>query len=172
MQEVEKPVKSEEQKDQAQQDTRDENGNFHDFLLEMGNATALDSDASHLIQVGLQELAAIDGSRHQLRSAAGSNKCYVRNPDKSQDGTQIRIDKVKCRVGSPRLIDAARRDQNGGLFARKQALRPVCSIAKVRPPRTTWSIHSLSTEGMLKLCIATPITYSSACSSSAMHSSE
>jgi hypothetical protein len=31
VQEVEKPVKSEDQKHQAQQDTRDENGDFHDF---------------------------------------------------------------------------------------------------------------------------------------------
>ena len=63
VQEVEKPVESEDQKYQAQQDTRDENGDFHDFLLEMGNCKdALNGYASHLLQVGLEELAAVDGS--------------------------------------------------------------------------------------------------------------
>src|SRR5437899_9999157 len=53
-----------------------------------------------------------------------------------------------------------------------------------RPPRSTlfpyttlfrsaiWSIHSLSTEGTPKLCIGTPMTYSSACSNSASRESD
>src|ERR1035441_4654153 len=43
---------------------------------------------------------------------------------------------------------------------------------KVLPTRAIWSIQSLSTEGIPKLCIGTPKTYSSACSSSASKESE
>ena len=67
--------------------------------------------------MGLQKLAAVDGSRHQLGCAAGSNEFYVCNPNEAEDGTKIRIDKVERRVRAPRVVHSTRRYQNGGLLA-------------------------------------------------------
>src|ERR1700722_4733892 len=87
----------------------------------------LDSDASHLIQMGLQEQTAVDLSRHKLRGAAGSHKCYVGYADKSQDGVEVGIDEIKCSHRSSCLVDPARRSQNGSLFAREETLGAVCT---------------------------------------------
>ena len=75
-------------------------------------------------------LAAVDGSRPQLRCDADSNEFYVGNPDKSKDGTKIRVDKIERRVRTPRVIHYTRRHQNGGFLARKQSLRSFRSVSK------------------------------------------
>ena len=84
-------------------------------------------------------------------------------PDKSKDGSQIRIDKVEePRRDSPRHRLRLSLPERWPFCPKVvPSVRPLHKQMCVRL-RTTWSIHSLSTEGMLKLCIATPITYSSA----------
>jgi hypothetical protein len=106
IQEVEKGVQAEEDKDEAQQDACDQNGDFHMLLL-LGEvryeifAGRSGDGGTYLLQSRAKEGPAVDSAGHQLRYTTYGKCADIRDADEAENHLQIWFAEVKgCRRSS------------------------------------------------------------------------
>ncbi len=98
--------------------------------LSAGSCPKLNSDASTCSRWGWRNWPRSTFPDLSCAVPPAVTNVTIRNADKSEDGAKVRIDEVERGHGSSCFVDSAGRDQNGGFFAREQALRSVRPIGK------------------------------------------
>src|ERR1700730_6873059 len=85
---------------------------------------------AHCLQSWLQESLTIHGTRHHLGCSTRSHELHISHTHKTENGFQIRIDKVQRARGSARRIDSTAGGEDRSLLAVEQSLRSAFGVDK------------------------------------------